>query len=373
VPPARARAIELLGYQIHVGPWLLDEVGRVVAQSAPAATVVVITDDNVGVLHLPAVIGSLRHFLPHSRTLFRAIPPGEAYKTRATWSELTDWMLGERCGRDTTVVALGGGVVGDVAGFVAATFLRGVPFVQCPTTLLAMVDASVGGKVGVDTPAGKNLVGAFHQPHAVVVDPTVLQTLPQIHLRAGLAEVIKHGAIADAAYLDAAVEVGRTLVADAHIDWHGEALAALIARSIEIKAEVVRADEREGGMRQVLNFGHTIGHAVEVASEFSVLHGEAVAIGMSLESALAERLGIAAAGTREGIVRALAAVGLPDRLPRGMVPSRLVELMRSDKKVRASRLIFSLPAGLGVMAGVERGFGLQVAESEVLDVLEAFA
>lgn len=366
---APERSIELLGYRVRVAPWLLEQVGSVVAAVAPAHTVAVITDEHVAPLHLPAVAGSLRHFLPHAHVIVRAIPAGEPHKTRDTWAELTDWMLHQRCGRDTTVVALGGGVVGDLAGFVAATFMRGVPVVQCPTSLLAMVDASVGGKVGVDTPAGKNLVGAFHQPHAVIVDPAVLQTLSPDHRRAGLAEVIKHGVIADAAYLDEAVSLGASLVAGRDVAWHGEPLAALIARSIEIKADVVRQDEREGGVRQVLNFGHTIGHAIEAASGFTLLHGEAIAIGMACEAALAERLGLADVGTRDTIERALRTVGLPTEPPRDMSPTALIDLMRLDKKARASRIVFALPSRVGAMARVDQRYGIAVSDEEILGVL----
>jgi 3-dehydroquinate synthase len=362
--------IAVFGYHIRVAPWLLDEVGRVVAETARAHTIVVLTDDQVAPLHLPAAIGSLRHYLPHARVIFRAIPAGEEHKTRASWGELTDWMLAERCGRDTTIVALGGGVVGDLAGFVAATYMRGIPFVQAPTSLLAMVDASVGGKVGVDTPAGKNLVGAFHQPHAVVVDPTVLQTLPAEHRRAGLAEVLKHGIIADADYLALAVALGPALVDGATMDWQGAPLAALIARSIAIKADVVRADERESGVRQVLNFGHTIGHAIEAASQFTILHGDAIAIGMVLECALAERIGVAAPGTHEAVRAALSAVGLPTTCPAAMDPLALIDRMRGDKKSRAGQLVFALPASIGQMAGHGSGYGIAVGEADVQAIFE---
>ena len=366
---ARERAFDIFGSRVRVVPWLLDALGQIVADHAPAHTVVVLTDDQVAPLHLPAAIGSLRHFLPHVRTLFRAIPAGEVHKTRESWAALTDWMIGERCGRDTTVVALGGGVVGDLAGFVAATFMRGVPFVQCPTSLLAMVDASVGGKVGVDTPAGKNLVGAFHQPHAVVVDPTVLQTLPAAHRRAGLAEVLKHGIVADAAYLERAVALGPSLVDGSAIEWQGTALADLIADSIEIKAGVVRQDEREGGIRRILNFGHTIGHAIEAASDFTLLHGDAVAIGMALESQLAERIGVAERGTGEAVRAALEAVELPTARPPQVDPTALLDLMRSDKKTRAGRLLFALPSRVGAMAGADTRFGIAVDETDVRGVL----
>lgn len=367
---ATERTVDLFGYRVHVAPWLLDDVGRHVAQVAPAHTVVVVTDLHVAALQLPAVVGSLRHFLPHARVLFRAIAPGEAHKTRESWNALTDWMLEERCGRDTTVVALGGGVVGDLAGFVAATFMRGIPVVQVPTSLLAMVDASVGGKVGVDTPAGKNLVGAFHQPHAVLIDPTVLQTLDVAHRRAGLAEVVKHGVIADANYLQEAIALGPSLVDGREMTWHGDALARLVARSVEIKADVVREDEREGGLRQILNFGHTIGHAIEAASGFSLLHGEAIAIGMVLESRLAEQMGFAEPGTTAVVRDALRRVGLPVDRPGDQAPSTLLDLMRVDKKARGGRIVFALPAAIGRMAGAGSRYGLAIDERDILAVLD---
>jgi len=337
------RVVDIFGYRIHARAWILDEVGRYVAEVAPAPTIVVITDTQVGALHLPAVVGSLRHFLPHTRTIFRAIAPGESQKSRESWSALTDWMIGERCGRDTTLVALGGGVVGDLAGFVAATFMRGIPFVQVPTSLLAMVDASVGGKVGVDTPAGKNLVGAFHQPHAVLVDPTVLQTLDPAHRRAGLAEVIKHGIIADAAYLARAVSLGPALVEGTTMDWQGDALGALIARSIEIKAAVVREDEREGGLRQILNFGHTIGHAIEKAGGYR--HGEAVSIGIVAAAKMSEMRG---ALSNEDVLRIealLASFGLPTRLKSDR--EAVMDAVGKDKKRQGTAVRFVFLDGIG--------------------------
>jgi 3-dehydroquinate synthase len=369
-----ARRIELFGYRVEIAPWLLDEIGQHVRDAAPAHTIALITDEDVAPYHAAHVVGSLRHFSGSPRILYRAVPAGEVHKTRATWTALTDWLLEERCGRDTTIVALGGGVVGDLAGFVAATFMRGVPFVQVPTSLLAMVDASVGGKVGVDTPAGKNLVGAFHQPARVIIDPVVLQTLPLAHLRAGMAEVIKHGVIADPHYLAEAESLGPSLIASARdrshdseapLDWHGDPLAALIARSVEIKASVVAQDEREGGIRRILNFGHTIGHAVETASAFRLLHGDAVAIGMALEAELAERIGIAETGTAASVQQSLGAVGLPTSLPAGYTAEGLLELMRSDKKGRAGEIVFALPSRVGTMAGEDAHFGITVSERDI--------
>lgn len=365
--------IDLLGYRIHVGPWLLEQAGRIAAEVAPAHVYAVITDENVGPVAAPQVVGSLRHYAPHARVILQGVTPGEATKTRATWQALTDWLLGERCGRDTTVIALGGGVVGDLAGFVAATFMRGIPVVQVPTTLLAMVDASVGGKVGVDTEHGKNLVGAFHQPAAVVIDPTVLQTLPPAEFRAGMAEVIKHGIIADADYFDSSIAAARAIlgVPAAEVDWTAHTLTRLVSESVRIKASIVAQDPREapGGIRQSLNFGHTIGHAVEGLMDFRVPHGHAVSIGMVLESALGETLGVTAAGTTAIIRDRVRSLDLPVDLPSGLSVDEVAGACRRDKKARGAKAVFSLPARVGAMAVSAHGHGVSVESAAIISAL----
>jgi 3-dehydroquinate synthase len=253
-------------------------------------------------------------------------------------------MLAAHFGRDCAVIALGGGVVGDVAGFPAATYLRGVPYVQVPTSLLAMIDSSIGGKTGVDVPAGKNLLGAFHQPRLVLADLDLLPSLPAAQLSAGLAEAVKHGVIAHAEYFaflegDSATFLGKA----------GPALERVMRRSVEIKASVVAEDEREAGRRAILNFGHTIGHAIEATSKFEVLHGEAVAIGMVCEARIGETLGITKKGTAERIVRLLEQFRLPVERPDGASVDQLIEVMRGDKKVRGGEIRFAVPKGIGVM------------------------
>lgn len=276
-------------------------------------------------------------------------------------------MLLRRYGRDSVVIALGGGVIGDLAGFVAATFMRGVPIVQIPTTLVAMVDASIGGKTAVDTPAGKNLVGVFHPPTAVLVDPQLLATLPLREMRAGLAEIVKHGVIADEPYLrEVASSASKMLSAEGRAS---DSTLAVIVRSIEIKAGIVSRDEREEGLRKTLNFGHTIGHAVELVSGYSLLHGEAVAIGMALEGRLAERIGVAKAGTAAAITAALQSAGLPTELPRTYDRDAVVEAMESDKKGRAGKRRFALPLRIGAMAGEETGWTVSVTDSQLREVL----
>jgi 3-dehydroquinate synthase len=346
-----------------VASGLLSDVGPIVQQVAPAHRYAVITDSNVGPTYAGTVLGGL----PKDAADVLLIPAGESNKTRDTWARLTDQMLAKGYGRDSAVVALGGGVVGDLAGFVAATFMRGIPFVQVPTSLMAMVDASIGGKTGVDTYLGKNLVGAFHRPAGVLVDPQVLATLPLREMRAGFAEIVKHGVIADEAYFLEVASGVRYL-----LDKGGptsDRMLTVIVRSIEIKADVVSRDEREEGLRKTLNFGHTIGHAVELVSGYSMLHGEAIAVGMALEGRLAEQIGVAQAGTADAISNALRAAGLPTDLPRPFDRTAVVEAMKSDKKGQSGKTRFALPLRIGAMAGVETSWTVTVTDAQLREVL----
>ncbi len=338
-----------IAYRVHVLPGALDTIGGVARVAARAHRYAIITDSNVGPLYGERA-GAAMAGAPWQ--LF-AIPAGELHKTRETWAHVTDQMLAAGFGRDSAVIALGGGVVGDLAGFVAATFMRGVPLVHAPTSLLAMLDASIGGKTGVDTPAGKNLVGAFHEPAAVVTDPSLLATLPVEQYRAGLAEALKHGVIADAAHFSAAAHTGAELRAHRP---HDRSVSALIARSIEIKATIVSADFRESGRRMTLNFGHTVGHAIEHLSGYALLHGEAVAIGMCAEAVIAERMEIAVPGTADQIRSACKAAGLPVNRPTEMAPEAIVRATHGDKKGRAGRVQYALPTRIGAMAFGDQGW-----------------
>jgi 3-dehydroquinate synthase len=358
-----ARVVSLGTYDVTIAGGALHTVGDVVRAVAPAHRYALITDSRVAPLYGDRV----RSALGTNETTLFTVPAGEEWKTRESWSTLTDQMLGAGFGRDSTVIALGGGVVGDLAGFVAATFMRGVAFVQVPTTLLAMIDASIGGKTGVDTPAGKNLVGAFHQPAAVVADPDVLQTLPANHLRAGLAEAIKHGVIADARYLESVVAFGVSIQSS---EPDGPRLAHLVASSVEIKANVVRRDERESGLRKTLNFGHTLGHAIELETGFRLLHGQAVAIGMTLESEIAEELGIAERGTAAAIREAVARVGLPSAIPTGLSAEAIIRATHADKKSRGGQPEYALPSRIGAMAGDASGWSVPVPDDIVRSVLD---
>jgi 3-dehydroquinate synthase len=348
-------------YRVTIGAGFRHDFAPRIAEAAPAHHYAIISDTNVAPHYADALRSALAR---HSMASLFVTPAGEQHKTRESWVRLTDELLAAGCGRDTTVVALGGGVIGDLAGFVAATFMRGVPVVQCPTSLLAMIDASVGGKTGVDTAAGKNLVGAFHPPAAVLVDVETLLTLPADHRRAGLAEAIKHGAISDAAYfhrLDAALP--------ALLDCEPRATIEAVTRSVQIKADVVRQDDREHGLRKTLNFGHTLGHAIELASEFTLLHGDAVAIGMVLEARLAERIGVAEAGTAAEIVRVLRRAGLPVARPERLDGDVILAATRHDKKARGGAVSYALPTRIGAMAGAERDWAIEVGDSLVREVL----
>jgi 3-dehydroquinate synthase len=353
-----------LAYPVYCEAGVRTRLGDIVQATAPAHRVAVISDTLVAAHHAE----SLRAQFGDARSALFTIPPGEGEKTRARWAELTDALLAWGAGRDTTVVAIGGGVIGDLAGFVAATYMRGLPVVQVPTTLLAMVDASVGGKTGVDTPAGKNLVGAFHDPSAVVIDPGVLATLPPAVLRSGLAEMLKHGIIADASYFDAMLRALPSIEADGAA---AAAFASLIAGSVQIKATVVAEDTREGGLRQILNFGHTIAHAIEKVRHYDLLHGDAVAMGMVVEARLAEAIGLARPGLALAVQDAVERAGLPWQLPPGTDLSAVVAETHGDKKARGGAARYALPRCVGEMEPAEGRWAVPVEDALVLAALSA--
>lgn len=333
-------------YEIVLGADLLAELPGLVEAACPATSYSVITDEHVGKLYGERVVSALSELAPCRLCPF---PPGEWNKTRETWSALLDTMLAGGAGRDSAVIALGGGVSGDLAGFVAATFHRGIPYVQIPTSLLAMIDSSIGGKTGVDTRHGKNLVGAFHQPSLVVADVTVLRTLGRQQLAAGCAEALKHAAIADVGYLEWMTGACPDLF---KVD--ADALLELVRRSIVIKSNVVAEDVHERGRRAILNFGHTVAHAIEATTRFEFLHGEAVAIGMVAEARLGVAAGVTAPGTESRLRDAIRTFDLPTTLPD--IPfAMLREAMRRDKKNRSGTVRFSLLERLGSIARTETG------------------
>jgi 3-dehydroquinate synthase len=325
-------------YDVLIGCGL---TGDPSAWCSPAGgSAMIVTNTTVGPLYQERLRALLltRHRRVHSVEL----PDGEQHKEWNTLNRVFDALLQARCDRDTTVYALGGGVVGDIAGFAAACFMRGVPHVQLPTTLLAQVDSSVGGKTAINHPLGKNMIGAFHQPSVVVCDLDTLGTLPDRELRAGLAEVIKYGPIADWEFFE---------WIERHVDdllaREPRALLHAVRRSCEIKADIVARDEREGGLRAVLNFGHTFGHAIEAGLGFGTwLHGEAVAAGMVMATALSARLGLADERVESRIVALLTRCGLPTHAP-PLKAERYLELMRLDKKAKDGDVRFTLLDGHG--------------------------
>ena len=324
-------------YPILIGEGLLGE-RALFEQHLPARDLLVVSNTVVAPLYL----GQLESSLRPRRVLTTILPDGESHKTLANVARVLDVLVANRFGRDCAVVALGGGVVGDMAGFAAATYQRGVAFVQAPTTLLAQVDSSVGGKTGVNHPGGKNLIGAFHQPVAVVADTRTLATLPPRELRAGLAEVIKYGLICDAglfAWLEANIEA--LLAGD------GMALAHVIRRSCEIKSAIVGRDEREQGDRALLNLGHTFGHAIESATRYTEwLHGEAVGAGLVMAARMSCESGLLASEELERVIRLVARTGLPTHVA-NVRPEAALEHMRIDKKVQAGRIRLVLLRGIG--------------------------
>jgi len=346
-------------YDILISSGLVRQVDRLLREYCPAAAYALISDSHVGKLYGESIAKQIVG-AGHQVELL-TFPAGEWNKTRDTWATLSDRMLAARLGRDSAVIALGGGVVGDVAGFVAATYLRGVPLVQVPTSLLAMIDSSIGGKAAVDVPAGKNLLGAFHQPRVVIIDLDLLDSLSNVQLAAGLAEAVKHGVIADAEYFAFLEREQSAIVAKDR-----SALERVVRRSVEIKADVVAQDEREAGRRAILNFGHTVGHAIEATSKYEVMHGEAVAIGMTYEARLAEDLHIATGGTASRIAKLLGALKLPLERPDETPVDDLIEAMRGDKKARRGAIRFALPRQIGTPHGdAKTGWTVPVEEERL--------
>jgi 3-dehydroquinate synthase len=324
-------------YPILIGQSLLSDKDLLVRQ-LPARDLLLVSNTTVAPLYADRVRASL----PDRRIVDVRLPDGEQYKTLEYVSRVLDVLVSNRFGRDAIALALGGGVVGDLAGFAAACYQRGIAFAQLPTTLLAQVDSSVGGKTGVNHPGGKNLIGAFHQPCAVIADTTTLRTLPPRELRAGLAEVVKYGLVFDLSFLDW-VEAN----VDGLLGLDDAVLAHAIYRSCELKAEVVRRDEREAGDRALLNLGHTFGHAIETATGYTEwLHGEAVAAGMLIAADMSSRLGMLPLADVERVRDLLRRIGLPVDAPRFGAGSAM-DHMRVDKKVQSGRIRLVLLEKLG--------------------------
>jgi len=344
--PARAAEIRVeLGtrsYPIAIGAGLLDDAARF-AQAIRGRHVLIVSNDIVAPLYLARLRATLARADARLQVAELILPDGEAHKTLDSAARVFDALAAMKASRDATILALGGGVIGDLAGFSAACWMRGIAFLQVPTTLLAMVDSSVGGKTGVDLRAGKNLVGAFHQPRAVIIDSDTLATLRPRELAAGFAEVMKYGALGDAdffAWLEQNIEALRARDASA--------LAQAIAHCCTQKAGIVARDETEQGERALLNLGHTFGHALETATGYgALLHGEAIAIGMLLAARLSAQLGLSSPADTARLEALLQRFGLPTRIPPGVDADALIDLMRLDKKNLSGRLRLILWRGIG--------------------------
>jgi 3-dehydroquinate synthase len=331
-------------YDVVIGRGLMPDLGRRIAALAKGRTVIV-TDETVAALHGPAVLAALEAAGVRARLL--TVPPGEASKSFAELDRVIDRLLAFGLDRRDLILALGGGVVGDLAGLAAALFMRGIDFVQVPTTLLAQVDSSVGGKTAIDTPRGKNLVGAFHQPRLVVADIDLLATLPPRQLRSGWAEVLKHGLICDPTFFDWLAGEGA-----AGATGDPAALTRAVVRSIEIKSAVVGEDEREAARRALLNLGHTFGHAIEAELGFDearISHGEAVALGCALAFRFSAFRGVCETAVAQQVEKVIAAAGLPTRLASvgAFSAEVLLERMAGDKKAEGGRLTLILARGIG--------------------------
>jgi 3-dehydroquinate synthase len=338
-------------YEIHIGEGILDRMGMILARNGWADRYVIVTDTRIDALHGQRVQEALEKC--DLRVERIAVEPGEAAKGIGTVLVVTEQLTALGADRQTALIALGGGVIGDLTGLVASLYMRGIPVVQVPTTLLAQVDSSIGGKTGVDTKAGKNLLGTFHQPKGVFIDIAFLRTLPDAQFASGLAEVIKYGAIEAPALLD---DLEAAATAGALKDT--AFLEGIITASCRIKKGIVELDERDMGLRRILNFGHTVGHAVEAASGYALSHGEGVAIGMVAASRLAARLHDLPAEDAARIERIIRAVGLPERLPADLELDRILSLIARDKKKTGQIVHFVLLRKLGlpfVNGGIPEG------------------
>ena len=328
-------------YDIVCAWGALHDLGRLLRDAGLGGSAFIISDRNVAAAHGLDVADNVRDAGFDRVEMFVDIPPGEASKSPRMARKLYDWLYDERAERSSTIIALGGGVIGDLAGFVAATWMRGLPFVQVPTSLLAMVDASIGGKVAIDHPRGKNLIGAFYPPRLVVQDPSLLTSLPPRSFREGFAEIIKHGLILDPAMLDVLEDATPLLAMDP------ELLTQMVSRNAALKAGVVSEDEREGGRRMILNYGHTIGHAIEAVSGYRrIRHGEAISAGMMAAAEIGRRMGVTPAHVGERQARLFSSYKLPLRHT-GVDPDAVLAAIALDKKVAARKVRWVLLEDVG--------------------------
>lgn len=350
-------------YDIFIGSKIFKKLAEDLKTIKLAHSYAIITDSNVKELYANKLLNLLRKVGINFKLIY--FKAGEKQKTREVKSYLEDKMLESQFGRDSAIIALGGGVVGDIAGFVAATYARGIPYIQIPTTLVACVDSSIGGKTAVDTSHGKNLIGSFHQPYAVYIDIDTLHTLDKMELKEGLAEVIKYGVIADAELF---------YLLEKRVDdvfkYNIEVLTEIIERSCKIKANVVEKDEKESNFRKILNFGHTIGHAIENLSNYSMTHGNAISIGMVIEGKIAAKLGLWSNLDLKKLESLLNKTGLPTQLPSNSNHNEIINAMKIDKKTRKGKIEMSLPSSIGNMTKENESFSIRINEKTITNVLK---
>jgi 3-dehydroquinate synthase len=351
-------------YEIIIGEEILKQIPLDLKKQNLAHSYTIITDSTVASLYGKKLFEDFK--VSELNTYLISFSAGEENKNRETKSKIEDEMSKLKIGRDSAVIALGGGVVGDVAGFVAATYNRGIPYIQVPTTLVASVDSSIGGKTGVDTQYGKNLIGAFYQPWRVYIDVKALRTLPEKEIRGGLAEVIKYGVIKDEEFfefLEKRIECVFSFATDA--------LIHIIKRGCEIKGEVVELDEKESNLRKILNFGHTIGHAIENLFDYKISHGESISIGMVAEGKIAVELGLWKKDELSRLVSLLKQTGLPTDLSDSLDVNRMIDTMKLDKKARSGKIEMVLPRRIGEMAEINGSYGIKVEEELISNILDS--
>ena len=345
-------------YEIIIGRKILDRIGLIMVRGNWAKRYFILSDRNVAALHGQAVHDALAVMGLDAELI--EVPSGEAAKSIHTCLEVVEKLIQAGADRTSALIALGGGVVGDITGFIASTYMRGIPYVQVPTTLLSQVDSSIGGKTAIDLPTGKNLMGSFHQPKAVFIDLSFLQTLPEREFKSGLAEIVKCGIIDDPALFET-LEAGAVEIARRDVDF----LEKIIARTCQIKKGMVEMDETDKGMRRYLNFGHTIGHAIEAESEYSLSHGESVSVGMIAAALLSERLNYLPSSEKERIAATVETLGLPHRIPDNSSTEGILSRLKVDKKKSGEKVNFVLLKRLGmpfINGGVPRDLIRNVIE-----------
>ncbi|GBD39229.1 3-dehydroquinate synthase [bacterium HR37] len=357
------RRTEDRSYEILIGNGILKNIPLDLKEANIAYTYAIITDSRVASLYGKEM---LKEFLNSGlKTYLISFPEGEENKNRETKAKIEDEMLSLKMARDSAIVALGGGVVGDLAGFVAATYNRGIPYIQVPTTLVASVDSSIGGKTGVDTVYGKNLIGAFYQPWRVYIDVSTLKTLPKNHIQEGLSEVIKYGVIRDEELFEFLEKyINKVFSLDT------EVITYIIKRSCQIKGEVVELDEKESNLRKILNFGHTVGHAIEKLYNFKISHGKAISIGMTIEGKIAVELGLWDKNELNRLISLLKAAGLPTKPTKTLDANDMIKTMKLDKKAREGKIEMVFPERIGQMATINGSYGIKVEDDLIYRILK---